>query len=59
MIEESGVEFEGGDPELENGVAPPQPLGEASFEEIDLGEFRRFLDTVSPDEFRAGSEDEN
>ena len=60
VIEESGVEFEGGDPELENGVTPPQQLGEASIEEIDLGEFRRFLDTVSPDEFRAAeTEDDN
>jgi hypothetical protein len=38
-------------------VAPPQPLGEASTEEIDLGEFRRFLDTVTPDEFRESPDD--
>ncbi len=59
VIEESGVEFEDGEPELENGVTP-QPLGDTGIEEIDLGEFRRFLDTVSPDEFRAAeTEDEN
>jgi bifunctional DNase/RNase len=53
VIEESGVEFEGGEPELENGVAQPPQLGETAVEEIDFGEFRRFLDTVTPDEFRA------
>ena len=59
VIEESGVEFEDGEPELENGVTP-QPLGDTGIEEIDLGEFRRFLDTVNPDEFRAAeTEDEN
>ena len=60
VIEESGVEFEGGEPELDNGVAPPQPLGDQGPDEIDFSEFRRFLDTVSPDEFRAAeTEDEN
>jgi uncharacterized protein len=60
VIEESGVEFEGGDPELDNGVTPPPTLGDVSIEDVDLGEFRRFLDTVSPDEFRAAeTEDDN
>jgi uncharacterized protein len=60
VIEESGVEFEGGDPELDHGVASPQPVTDPGVEEIDLGEFRRFLDTVNPEEFRSTeTEDEN
>lgn len=60
VIAESGVEFEDGEPELENGVAPPQQLGDESIEDVDLGEFRRFLDTVTPDEFRpAETEDDS
>lgn len=51
VIEESGVEFEGEEPELDHGVATPPALGE-----VDLSEFRRFLDTVTPDEFRTGDE---
>jgi uncharacterized protein len=47
VIEESGIEFEGeaGDVEEVAGVAP--------LAELDPDEFRRFLDSVSPDEFRA------
>jgi bifunctional DNase/RNase len=59
VIAESGVEFEGGDPELENGVAPPQQLGDESVEDVDLSEFRRFLDTVTPDEFRGAEAEED
>jgi bifunctional DNase/RNase len=51
VIAESGVEFEGGEPELENGVSASPRTAEG--EDVDLSEFRRFLDTVSPDEFRA------
>jgi uncharacterized protein len=47
VIEESGVQFDGDEPELDRGVATPTSLGD-----VDLGEFRRFLDTVTPDEFR-------
>jgi uncharacterized protein len=53
VIEESGVEFEGEEPELEHGVATP-----ASLSEVDLGEFREFLDSVTPDEFRTEDEEE-
>jgi bifunctional DNase/RNase len=59
VIEESGVEFEGGEPELENGVTPPQQLGDTAVEDVDLSEFRRFLDTVTPDEFRAAETEED
>ena len=52
VIDESGVEFDGDEPELERGVATP-----ASLSEIDVGEFRRFLDSVTPDEFRTEDED--
>ena len=50
MIEESGVEFEGDEPDLD--YAHRVSLGE-----VDMDEFRQFLDTVSPDEFATGSED--
>ena len=46
VIEESGIEFEGeGDGEEVAGVTP--------LADLDPDEFRRFLDSVSPDEFRA------
>lgn len=51
VIEESGVEFEGDAPDLENAQGVEQ-LGD-----VDLGEFRRFLDTVTPDEFATGPDD--
>jgi hypothetical protein len=47
VVDESGVEFEGEEPDLANLSAPSEP----SLGEIDLGEFRKFLDSVSPDEF--------
>ncbi|MBA2332013.1 MAG: bifunctional nuclease family protein, partial [Actinobacteria bacterium] len=52
VIEESGIEFEGegGD---HDELASITPLAE-----LDPDEFRRFLDTVSPDEF-AREEEEN
>ncbi len=45
VIDESGVEFEDGEPVLE------QAQGATALGDVDLSEFRRFLDTVSPDEF--------
>ena len=50
MIEESGVEFEGDEPDLD--YAQRVSLGE-----VDMDEFRQFLDTVSPDEFATGSDE--
>jgi len=50
VIEESGVQFEGEEPELD--YAQRLNLGE-----VDMDEFRQFLDTVSPDEFATGPED--
>ena len=50
MIEESGVEFEGDEPDLD--YAHRVSLGE-----VDMDEFRQFLDTVSPDEFATGPEE--
>ena len=44
VIEESGVEFEGDEPDL--NFAHRVNLGE-----VDMDEFRQFLDTVTPDEF--------
>ncbi|HWG56420.1 MAG TPA: bifunctional nuclease family protein [Gaiellaceae bacterium] len=46
VIEESGIEFEGEGAEGEEQIAGVQPLSE-----LDPAEFRRFLDSVSPDEF--------
>ena len=46
VIEESGIEFEGEAPEGDE-VAGVTPLAE-----LDPDEFRQFLDSVSPDEFR-------
>jgi bifunctional DNase/RNase len=50
VIEESGVEFEGDEPDLD--YAHRVSLGE-----VDMDEFRQFLDTVSPDEFATGPEE--
>ena len=44
VIDESGVQFEGDEPDLD--YAQRMNLGE-----VDMDEFRQFLDTVSPDEF--------
>jgi hypothetical protein len=46
VIEESGVVFEGDAAELESRAYAATPLAE-----LDPDEFRRFLDTVSPEEF--------
>ena len=51
VIEESGVEFEDGEPDFEQiHVADGD-------EDVDWGAFRRFLDTVTPDEFALGDDD--
>jgi bifunctional DNase/RNase len=52
VIEESGVEFEGDEPDPESGFATAAPLAD-----LDPAEFRRFLDTVTPDEFRVGGDE--
>jgi uncharacterized protein len=49
VIDESGVVWEGDVPDL--AYAQNMDLSE-----VDLGEFRRFLDTVTPDEFATGEE---
>ena len=54
VIEESGVEFEGDEEE-----ASRQLTGQESLADLDPDEFRRFLDTVSPDEFAAEPEEES
>jgi bifunctional DNase/RNase len=50
VIEESGVEFEGDEPDL--NFAHRVNLGE-----VDMDEFRQFLDTVTPDEFATDPEE--
>ena len=47
VIAESGVVFEGDAAELDSGLSAPN----ASLADLDPAEFRRFLDTVSPEEF--------
>jgi bifunctional DNase/RNase len=46
VIEESGIEFEGDDEEAEARIARVSELAD-----LDPAEFRRFLDTVTPDQF--------
>jgi hypothetical protein len=46
VIEESGIEFEGETPEGDEARMTP-------LADLDPDEFRQFLDSVSPDEFRA------
>ena len=53
VIEESGVEFEGDEEEASRRLT-----GQESLADLDPDEFRRFLDTVSPDEFAAEPEEE-
>ena len=52
VIEESGVEFEGDEEEASRRLT-----GQDSLADLDPDEFRRFLDTVSPDEFAAEPDD--
>ena len=51
VIEESGVQFEGDEPDFAHTG------GSLSLGDVDLNEFRQFLDTVSPDEFATGEEE--
>jgi uncharacterized protein len=50
VIEESGIEFEG------EGVQGEEVVGVTPLADLDPDEFRRFLDSVSPDEFAAGED---
>jgi bifunctional DNase/RNase len=52
VIEENGVEFDGIEDDAGRRLA-----GQESLADLDPDEFRRFLDTVSPDEFAAGSDE--
>ena len=54
VIEESGVEFEGDEEEASRRL-----IGQDSLADLDPDEFRRFLDTVSPDEFAAESDEDS
>ena len=54
VIEESGVEFEGDEEEASRRLT-----GQESLADLDPDEFRRFLDTVSPDEFAAEPEEDS
>jgi bifunctional DNase/RNase len=49
VIEESGIEFEGGDEEAQSRIARVSELAD-----LDPDEFRRFLDTVTPEQFAEG-----
>jgi bifunctional DNase/RNase len=50
VIEESGIEFEG------ESVQGDEVGGVTPLADLDPAEFRRFLDSVSPDEFAAGED---
>jgi uncharacterized protein len=54
VIEESGVEFEGDEEEASRRL-----MGQDSLADLDPDEFRRFLDTVTPDEFAAEPDEES
>jgi bifunctional DNase/RNase len=54
VIEESGVEFEGDVAEIEAKMP-----GAPTLSDLDPAEFRRFLDTVSPEEFAQALEEED
>jgi bifunctional DNase/RNase len=49
VIEESGIEFEGDDEDAEARIGRSSALAD-----LDPAEFRRFLDTVTPDQFAEG-----
>jgi len=49
VIEESGIEFEG-------EVQGDEVVGVTPLADLDPDEFRRFLDSVSPDEFAKGED---
>jgi bifunctional DNase/RNase len=52
VIDESGIDFDGDAAEIESRMP-----GAASLADLDPAEFRRFLDTVSPEEFARTLED--
>ena len=55
VIEESGIEFESEDEAAnDERIRRVSALGD-----VDVAEFRRFLDEVTPDQFAAGFEDED
>ena len=54
VIEESGVEFEGDEEEASRRLIGASD----TLADLDPDEFRRFLDTVSPDEFAAEPDEE-
>jgi bifunctional DNase/RNase len=55
VVDESGVEFQAGEAVLEQAQGALFEQGDAvDLEDVDVGEFRRFLDSVSPDEFASG-----
>jgi bifunctional DNase/RNase len=49
VIEESGIEFEGGEEEAQSQIARVSELAD-----LDPEEFRRFLDEVTPEQFAEG-----
>lgn len=49
VIDESGIEFEGGEEEAQNQIARVSELAD-----LDPEEFRRFLDEVTPEQFAEG-----
>jgi bifunctional DNase/RNase len=54
VIEESGIEFES-----EEEAAQDERIRRvSSLEQVDPAEFREFLDTVTPEDFAAGLEEE-
>ncbi len=53
VVEESGIEFDGDGDEAELRIAAVTPLAH-----LDPDEFRRFLDTVTPEEFAQGLEEQ-
>jgi len=50
VIDENGIEFEG------EGAAGDEVVGVTPLSDLDPDEFRRFLDSVSPDEFAKGED---
>ena len=53
VVEESGIEFDGEGDDAELRIAAVTPLAD-----LDPDEFRRFLDTVTPEEFAQGLEED-
>jgi bifunctional DNase/RNase len=54
VVDESGIEFDGDGELTEARLAPPTPLAD-----LDPVEFRRFLDTVTPEEFASALDAES